>query len=115
MDSCRWDMEKMKVIDSVAGEMSAELPVLHMEPEMDYVPDAADYEAPLYKTSARAGTLSTTGKCSEEGRWGSAVSVLVSHHCSWESDPYQCVVSWFCGHLVEEVKSFLELSGIIQC
>lgn len=62
MDSCRWDMESMKVVDSRAGEMSAELPVLHMEPEMDFKPDPNDYEAPLYKTAARAGTLSTTGK-----------------------------------------------------
>ena len=61
MESCAWDMNAMTVIDSKAGEMSAELPMLHMEPEMDFVPDPSEYEAPLYKTSLRAGTLSTTG------------------------------------------------------
>ena len=61
MDSCRWDMETMKLVDALPGEMSAELPMLHMEPAMDLVPDLAQYEAPLYKTALRAGTLSTTG------------------------------------------------------
>jgi len=42
--------------------MSAELPMLHMQPAMDFEPDEAEYMAPLYKTSLRAGTLSTTGK-----------------------------------------------------
>ncbi|XP_060586003.1 dynein axonemal heavy chain 6-like [Ruditapes philippinarum] len=61
MDASAWDMETMKIIDALPGEMSAELPMLHMEPDMDIEPDSADYMAPLYKTSARAGTLSTTG------------------------------------------------------
>ncbi|KAH3860157.1 hypothetical protein DPMN_023048 [Dreissena polymorpha] len=61
MEACRWDMSTMTVVDSLAGEMNAELPMLHMQPEMDFTPDKAEYEAPLYKTSARAGTLSTTG------------------------------------------------------
>lgn len=62
MDASAWDMGTMKMIDALPGEMSAELPMLHMEPGMDLVPDSSDYMAPLYKTSARAGTLSTTGK-----------------------------------------------------
>ena len=52
----------MVLEDSKAGEMTSVLPMLHMEPMMDLEPDQADYKAPLYKTSARAGTLSTTGK-----------------------------------------------------
>ena len=61
MDASAWNMETMKIVDALPGEMSAELPMLHMEPDMDLEPDPADYMAPLYKTSARAGTLSTTG------------------------------------------------------
>ena len=61
MDGCRWDMQTMKVVDSIPGEMNSELPLLHMEPQMDVVQDPADYDAPLYKTSERAGVLSTTG------------------------------------------------------
>ena len=55
-------METMSLVDALPGEMSAELPMLHMEPAMDFKPDPADYDAPLYKTALRAGVLSTTGK-----------------------------------------------------
>ena len=52
----------MVVTDSKVGEMNGVLPMLHMEPQMDYEPDPALYKSPLYKTGLRAGTLSTTGK-----------------------------------------------------
>ena len=54
----------MTLTDSKPGEMNPPLVMLHMEPKMDFVPDEADYIAPLYKTGLRAGVLSTTGKCS---------------------------------------------------
>ena len=44
------------------GQMNSTLPMMHMEPKMDYTPDESLYSAPLYKTSARAGVLSTTGQ-----------------------------------------------------
>ena len=62
MDGFRWDMEEMVVVDSLKGEMNPPMPILHMEPVMDYVIDDKDYNSPLYKTGLRAGTLSTTGK-----------------------------------------------------
>ncbi|OON20270.1 ATPase family protein, partial [Opisthorchis viverrini] len=61
MDGFRWDDERMELADSILGETLAQMPVLHMKPEMDLKPDPKKYVAPLYKTSARAGVLSTTG------------------------------------------------------
>lgn len=52
----------MQLADSILGETLTTLPMLHMKPEMDYIPNPKHYLAPLYKTSARAGVLSTTGK-----------------------------------------------------
>ena len=42
--------------------MFAELPVIHFEPVENYNPPTENYECPLYKTSVRAGVLSTTGQ-----------------------------------------------------
>lgn len=42
--------------------MNPPLPMLHMEPKRNYIPNPKHYIAPLYRTAARAGTLSTTGK-----------------------------------------------------
>lgn len=41
--------------------MFCPLPVIHFKPTVDYSPEAALYECPLYLTTARAGALSTTG------------------------------------------------------
>lgn len=61
MDSSRWDDLNMVIEDALPGVMNPMLPVLHFEPQQNYVPDQSLYHAPLYKTAARAGTLSTTG------------------------------------------------------
>ncbi|KAL7403678.1 hypothetical protein ABVT39_003711 [Epinephelus coioides] len=61
MDSCRWDDDKMVIEDALPRVMNAMLPVVHFEPQQNYVPGPDLYHAPLYKTSVRAGTLSTTG------------------------------------------------------
>jgi dynein heavy chain len=37
------------------------LPVIHFKPQEDFRPDPDEYITPLYKTSLRAGVLSTTG------------------------------------------------------
>lgn len=62
MDGFRWDDDTAVVSNSRTGEMMSRLPMVHMEPKMDFLPPETDYIAPLYKTSARAGTLSTTGQ-----------------------------------------------------
>jgi len=61
MDGFRWDDKHMLLADSLPGEMNSALPMMHMEPKMDFKASSSDYQSPLYKTSVRAGTLSTTG------------------------------------------------------
>uniref|UniRef100_A0A8C9WNZ6 Dynein axonemal heavy chain 6 n=1 Tax=Scleropages formosus TaxID=113540 RepID=A0A8C9WNZ6_SCLFO len=61
MDASRWDDDNMVIEDALPRVMNPPLPVVHFEPQQNYTAEASLYEAPLYKTSARAGTLSTTG------------------------------------------------------
>jgi len=61
MEAMRWDDENSCLTDSLPGEMHAVLPVMHMLPEPNWVPPESDYVSPMYKTSTRAGVLSTTG------------------------------------------------------
>ncbi|KAG2466381.1 DYH6 protein, partial [Polypterus senegalus] len=60
MDAFRWDDETMLIHDALPRQMNPVLPVVHFEPRQNYVPQDSYYQAPLYKTGARAGTLSTT-------------------------------------------------------
>ncbi|CAG5929115.1 unnamed protein product [Menidia menidia] len=64
MDASRWDCVSMAIDDALPRVMNSMLPVVHFEPRQNYSPDPGLYHAPLYKTSARAGTLSTTGHSS---------------------------------------------------
>ncbi|XP_036606051.1 dynein heavy chain 6, axonemal [Trichosurus vulpecula] len=61
MDASRWDDENMVIEDALPGQMNPMLPVVHFEPHQNYEPTPSLYHSPLYKTAARAGTLSTTG------------------------------------------------------
>ena len=61
MDAFRWDDENAKCAESNIGEMNPSLPMLHMEPKRNFIPNPKNYISPLYRTAARAGTLSTTG------------------------------------------------------
>ncbi|KAM9330540.1 dynein axonemal heavy chain 6 [Gastrophryne carolinensis] len=61
MDASRWDDENMVIEDALPKKMNPALPVIHFEPRQNYQPAPGMYQAPLYKTGARAGTLSTTG------------------------------------------------------
>ncbi|XP_063314781.1 dynein axonemal heavy chain 6 [Pelobates fuscus] len=61
MDAIRWDDEHMVIVDELPRQMNSMLPVVHFEPRQNYQPSHTLYQAPLYKTGARAGTLSTTG------------------------------------------------------
>ncbi|PNF42619.1 hypothetical protein B7P43_G01295 [Cryptotermes secundus] len=61
LDGGRWDNENMVLVDSYPGEMNPPLPAMHilLKSEIEY--SGIRYEAPLYKTSIRAGAVSTTG------------------------------------------------------
>jgi len=41
--------------------MYSPAPVILFIPREDYIPDPEEYSMPVYKTTARAGVLSTTG------------------------------------------------------
>ena len=60
-DACRWNVETMLLSNQNFREMNPPLPVMHMEPRRNFEKDPNFYSAPLYKTAARAGVLSTTG------------------------------------------------------
>jgi dynein heavy chain len=61
MEAGRWDMNTMELTEPTPGEMYATMPVLHFLPQQNYSPPQTLYAAPLYKTGARYGVLSTTG------------------------------------------------------
>ena len=60
------------------GEINTSMPLVHFVPVKDYKPDAAEYAAPCYKTSVRAGVLSTTGISS---------SFVIAVDCPTDKDP----------------------------
>ena len=57
----RWDNEAMKIADPLPRVTMETMPMVHMKPEKDFKVKHGRYIAPLYKTSTRAGVLSTTG------------------------------------------------------
>jgi len=62
MDAARWDPKQKSVVEPRFGELYSRMPILHFEPEQNHVLNPDLYECPVYKTSVRAGTLSTTGQ-----------------------------------------------------
>lgn len=61
LEGARWDTAAGCLAESQPGVMAAPLPVVHFKPATNAAPPADQYQCPLYKTSARAGLLSTTG------------------------------------------------------
>ncbi|XP_074253757.1 dynein axonemal heavy chain 6 isoform X5 [Saimiri boliviensis] len=87
MDASRWDDKEMVIEDALPGQMNPMLPVVHFEPQQNYEPSPTLYHSPLYKTGARAGTLSTTGEdvlkiSSNNDRIQSSVQVQTLS-CNW--------------------------------
>jgi dynein heavy chain len=61
MDGARWDRLENQIEDQYPGEMYSSMPVILFKPVDDYIMNPDDYSIPIYKTSVRAGVLSTTG------------------------------------------------------
>ncbi|XP_047524724.1 dynein axonemal heavy chain 6 [Pieris napi] len=61
IDAGRWDTKKNCLTDALPAQMNPPLPVVRFKPVLSLPKPDPRYEAPLYKTSERAGTLSTTG------------------------------------------------------
>jgi dynein heavy chain len=62
MDGARYDRESQMIADQFPGEMYSKMPLIWFKPQEDYKPDPEEYSCPVYKTSVRAGVLSTTGQ-----------------------------------------------------
>jgi len=69
VDNAKWNRTMKYLDESDPGVMISDLPVVHFVPVMGYYPppllapaDPKEYQCPLYKTSVRAGILSTTGQ-----------------------------------------------------
>jgi dynein heavy chain len=60
-DACAWDFEEGEITDAKLGNLNPQVPVIHFIPTENYEPNPRNYEIPVYKTSKRAGVLSTTG------------------------------------------------------
>lgn len=62
LQGAKWDFKKKMVEDSDPKVPIVKMPVIWLEPVLDKdVPEDRIYHCPLYKTSVRAGELSTTG------------------------------------------------------
>jgi dynein heavy chain len=61
MDGAAWDYQEGTIADQEFGTMYVRAPVINFVPWQNKVANTDKYLCPLYKTSVRAGTLSTTG------------------------------------------------------
>lgn len=61
VDAGRFDLSEMMLVDAKPGEINPPLPAMIMTPVTIMSVDDPRYISPLYKTSVRAGVLSTTG------------------------------------------------------
>ena len=66
IEGCRWDAATRFLAESTSKQLSSELPAVWLRPapvptDAPLAPSRAFYNVPLYKTTARRGTLTTTG------------------------------------------------------
>ncbi|CBZ35711.1 dynein heavy chain, putative [Leishmania donovani] len=63
-DAWRWDFERRVMADSLPGEPYAVLPPVHFLPEPSHAKPADFHAVPLYRTTIRAGVISSLGASS---------------------------------------------------
>ncbi|XP_034255936.1 dynein heavy chain 6, axonemal isoform X2 [Thrips palmi] len=61
LEAARWDYDQKMLADPNPGEINPPLPAVLLAPGTSIPESPLRYKAPLYKTSVRAGVLSTTG------------------------------------------------------
>ena len=61
MDGARWARDAQTIEDAFPGELFNNMSVVHFIPAELHMASPAEYSCPVYKTSTRAGELSTTG------------------------------------------------------
>ncbi|MNE37544.1 Dynein heavy chain and region D6 of dynein motor [compost metagenome] len=63
LQGARWDSDAGSLVESNAGELFTEMPTLWLEPieKEESTKKSLQYDCPVYKTTSRAGALSTTG------------------------------------------------------
>lgn len=64
LEGARWDIETMLIAEPFKRQLWSVMPCIHLKPtQIKKIPtDVLVYPCPLYKTSKRAGVLSTTGR-----------------------------------------------------
>jgi dynein heavy chain len=63
-DAWRWDRERQVMTDSLPGEPYAVLPIVHFLPEPYHKTPSNFHRIPMYRTTVRAGVISSLGASS---------------------------------------------------
>ena len=62
LEGARWDAAEHCLAESQPKELFVDFPAIHLNPKVGRkTPPSGVYACPCYKTTTRAGTLSTTG------------------------------------------------------
>ena len=62
LDGAKWDEASRTLTEQSYGVLYENMPPIWFEPVENYSQDPEEYACPIYKTSVRAGVLSTTGQ-----------------------------------------------------